>query len=106
VLPQFSQTYEYCQGSEPYSKSGQGTTYDNGCCNQASNTIVSCAECNNSAGYSTFLDRCHSLIDNQNNTHCYQCSSFGARTNRRGIVVLFLIIGVLALMFKLGIIKA
>jgi hypothetical protein len=96
VLPQFSSSYEYCTGSEPYSKNAVGDTLTNGCCNAGSSTLVACSDCNQSTGYSTFLSTCSSLVDTQNNTHCYQCSNFGQKNTIQGLGFIILVVGLIA----------
>ena len=102
LLPQFSQTYEYCTGEEPYSKEASGDSYTNGCCIEASTDIIACTDCNSSTGYEAYLGNCHTLIGTQNNTHCYQCADFGQKSNIRGMILVILIIGVIAvaMMFR------
>ena len=103
LLPQFGNTYEYCTGSQPYPKDETGSVLTNGCCAERG-SLVACSGCNATTGYATFLSTCQSLVSTQNGTHCYKCDDFGQRTNIRGILLIVLVLGLiaLALYFKKG----
>jgi len=97
VLPFLRDTYEYGLGDEPYQRGGTGTT--NGYCTSPTSTPIACTSCNVSAGYEFFLENCYSLISTVNGTHCYQCSEFGYRTTYRGLMVIVLLVGIVALIY-------
>lgn len=101
ILPQFATTYEYGFGSAPCNKDGTCTSagltnINNGYCSTPSATVIACATCNATAGYSTFLSSCSSLIGSMNGTHCYGCSSFGFKQTSIGLMLFILVIALLS----------
>ena len=96
IIPIFAPLYEHCGTNNPYSAGSGGTDLTNACCQTGSSTVIACSNCNNTAGYSTFLSSCYSLIATTNNTHCYQCASFGNKLAFQGIFFLMFLIVVFA----------
>ena len=98
VFPFFGNSYEYGFGSAPCNKDGTCTSagltnINNGYCATPSATVIACASCNITTGYSTFLSSCSSLISAMNGTHCYQCSSFGFKSVSTGLLLFVFVIG-------------
>lgn len=93
IVPAFAPLYEHCGTNNPYSAGTGGTDLTNACCQTGSATIISCANCNNTVGYPTFLSSCYSLIATTNGTNCYSCASFGLKSVNQGLFfLLFLVI--------------
>jgi hypothetical protein len=93
ILPSFGSVYEHCGMNNPYSAGNGGSDLNNACCQTGSSTVITCANCNNTVGYSTFLSSCSSLIATTNGTNCYQCASFGNKGLYQGLFfILFIII--------------
>jgi uncharacterized membrane protein len=92
IVPSFTPLYEHCGVNNPYSAGTGGTDLTNACCQTGSNTLVACTNCNQSSGYSSFLSTCGSLVSTSNNTHCYQCSSFGNKGIYQGLFFLIFLI--------------
>lgn len=106
ILPFFAGTYEYGFGNQPCQKDDTGctsgkTNIGNGYCTSPSSTVIACASCNVTAGYSTFLSSCSSLISAINGTHCYQCSSFGFKSMSIGMMLFILFIGFLCIIIAI-----
>jgi hypothetical protein len=95
-MPSFRELYEHCGTNNPYSAGRSGTDLNNACCQTPSSTIVACADCNNTVGYSTFLSSCSGLIATTNGTHCYQCANFGLKTVNQGLFFLMFLIIIFA----------
>jgi hypothetical protein len=106
-MPFFASTYEYGFGTEPCAKAGctassSASSLINPNCATPSGSVVACASCNISTGYSTFLKSCASEIAWSNNTLCNGCSSlYGWNSMYTGMLAFILIIGLIgfALMF-------
>jgi hypothetical protein len=96
VVPSFAPLYEHCGTNDPYSRGTGGSDLTNACCQTGSSTPVACSNCNQSSGYSTFLSSCYSLISTSNNTHCYQCSSFGNKGFYQGMFFLLFLVGIIS----------
>ena len=96
VVPSFAPLYEHCGTTEPYSSGRGGTDLTNACCQTPSSTVVACSSCNQTSGYATFLSTCGSLISTTNNTHCYQCASFGNKAIYQGLFFILFLVGILA----------
>jgi hypothetical protein len=97
IIPAFTPLYEHCGTNNPYSAGTGGTDLNNACCQTPSATIIACANCNNTAGYSTFLSSCSSLISLTNNTNCYSCANFGLKAVNQGLFFLLFLIVIFAL---------
>jgi hypothetical protein len=100
IAPQFAVTYEYGFSTAPCQKDSNScslgdTNLNNGYCVTPTATIIACANCNSTVGYSTFLSSCSSLISAINGTHCYQCSDFGFKSVSTGLLLLILVIGMI-----------
>jgi hypothetical protein len=93
VLPFFRSSYETGWGTTPVQRGGTGLI--NSYCSTPSATLIACTDCNTTAGYTTFLSSCSSLISATNDTHCYQCSSFGFKTVSQGLLLFVLVIGMI-----------
>lgn len=97
IIPSFAPLYEHCGTNNPYSAGTGGNDLNNACCQTGSATVIACANCNNTAGYSTFLSSCYSLIATTNGTNCYQCASFGNKGVFQGLFFLMFLIVMFAL---------
>jgi uncharacterized membrane protein len=94
IMPPFTDLYEHCGTNNPYSAGRSGNDLTNACCQTGSATVVTCANCNNTAGYPTFLSTCYSLIAKTNGTDCYQCASFGNKGIYQGLFFLIFLIAI------------
>jgi hypothetical protein len=92
IVPAFTPLYEHCGFNNPFSAGTGGNDLTNACCQTGSATIITCANCNNTVGYSTFLSSCSSLIATTNGTHCYQCANFGLKSINQGLFFLLFLI--------------
>jgi len=97
-LPYLATQYEYGFGDCPYpSDTSSCTGLVNGYCSTPSATVVTCTDCNSSAGYETFLSTCWSLIATTNGTDCYQCGGWGFKTTSQGLGVLVFVLAVIGI---------
>jgi hypothetical protein len=96
IVPSFAPLYEHCGTNNPYSAGTGGLDLTNACCQTGSATVIACSNCNNTAGYSTFLSSCYSLISTANNTHCYSCANFGNKVVFQGLFFLMFLIVIFA----------
>lgn len=106
LIPFFGSTFEYGLGSQPCQKDTDGcisgkTNINNGYCSTPSATVIACTTCNTTAGYSSFLSSCSSLISALNGTHCNQCSSFAFKTTMQGLMMFVFFIIVVAVILAL-----
>lgn len=99
MLPYFAITYEHGFGTTPCNRVGCASgdsAFANNLCFTHSTTALACTNCNTTEGYEFFLANCGDLIAWDNNTHCYQCTTFqGYRTSFRGLVVLVFVLGLI-----------
>ena len=107
ILPFFSTSYESGFAGDPCNKDNTCAGLTNGSddlhnayCITPTDTVVACANCNTTAGYSTFLDTCDRLwmeaSGGANGTNCFQCSNFGFKTTSRGLILLVFVMGLIA----------
>ena len=86
IMPNFRTTYEQGFGDVLFQNGGTGLK--NSYCVTPTNTLLTCTSCNATAGLQYFLDNCDRLLTNQNDTHCYKCSSFGFKASITGLMLL------------------
>lgn len=104
VLPYFANNYEYGYGNQPCNKDStcslSSTNLGNGYCKTGSTTNATCASCNSSTGYETFLSSCSSLFKNPdgkiiNSTHCFACTDFGFKGTSQGLLLFIFFMGMI-----------